>query len=86
MSAGSRPGVGDRPLRGLDADVARGAARRLRVRRLADADDRDLAAHVVELGAVSPFPHWSPKLAGARRRAEARTLATRDLVMEGRSS
>ena len=54
MSAGSRPGVGDRPLGGLGADLARGAARRLRVRGLADAGDRDLAAHVVELGRVTP--------------------------------
>ena len=50
-------GVGDRPLGGLDADLARGAARRLRVRGLADAGDRDLAAHVVEVGGVSPVAH-----------------------------
>ena len=42
MSAGVEPGVGDGPLRGLGADLTRGAPRRLRVRRLTDARDRDL--------------------------------------------
>ena len=51
------PGVGDRPFGGLDADLARGAARRLRVLGLADADDGDLAAHVLEVGSVSPVRH-----------------------------
>src|SRR5207253_2524607 len=72
---GFQPRVGDRPLGGLDPDVARGSARRLGVRRLTDADDRDLSAYVVELRGVSPFPHWSPKLVARYRRPRPHLLA-----------
>ena len=74
------PGVGDRPLGGLDADLARGAPRRLRVRGLADPDDRDLAAHVFEVGGVSPVrpsetsaaPNLTARQMGCRSGATAR--------------
>ena len=49
--------IGDGPLGGLDPDIARRSPRRLRVRGLTDADDRDLTAHVVEVGPVSPIAH-----------------------------
>ena len=47
-------GVRDCSFRGFGADLARGPARCLRIRRLADADDRDFSADVVQCGRVSP--------------------------------
>ena len=62
MSDGFESGVGDRPFGRLGADLARGATGRLRVRGLADADDRDLAADVVEFGRVAPVTHRGEKV------------------------
>src|ERR1700675_1306384 len=50
----SQARVGDRPLRGLGADLTGCAPGRLCVRGLADARDGDLLAYVVEFGRVTP--------------------------------
>ena len=75
MSSGLETGILDGPRGSLGADVSRGAARCLRVRRLADADDRHFAVDVVERCRVSPIrcchhgarltsagcrPRWTP--------------------------
>ena len=52
---GTQPRVGDRPLRGLGADLPGGAPGRLRVRGLADARNRYLRANGVELRRVTPL-------------------------------
>ena len=54
MSAARQAGVGEGALGRLRGDLVRGAARRLAVVGVADADDRDLAADVVELAGESP--------------------------------
>ena len=64
--------VGDRPFRGLGADLTCGPPRRLRVRRLADARDRDLPAHVVELVRVAPSRPARWRNVSADRQARAR--------------
>ncbi len=60
-------GVRDRPLRGLGADLASGPPGGLRVRGLADADDRDLARDVLEVGRVTPVVHGPNRNVRRRR-------------------
>src|SRR5207248_1028238 len=50
----TQPRVGDRPLRGLRADLPGGAPGRLRVRGLADAGDGHLRTNRVEVVRVTP--------------------------------
>ena len=70
MSDGSSP-ASAMARSAASAPISRGAPRRLRVRGLADAGDRDRAADVVEFGRVAPVAHRGEKVLA--------TCSTRDV-------
>jgi hypothetical protein len=66
------PGVGERALGRLGGDLVRRPARCLRVVGVADADDRDLAADVVERAGESPVGGDAGWLAASIHRGKDR--------------